>query len=125
MIGIRREGVAAPAPHGLGRQVVPDSRMLSPRLHECARTAVHDDERTVCVSWVRPASQGLHSIDVDYGRDSVRLALNLGTRPEFAGRTGYVVVRMIVEHAAVKLREPLRGRRLDVVQPATAVTRSS
>jgi hypothetical protein len=88
VIGVRRESFASPALHGLGRQVAPDSRMLSPRLHECARTAVHNDERTVCVSWVRPASQGLHSIDVDDGRDSVRLAHTLRTRPAFAGRTG-------------------------------------
>jgi hypothetical protein len=39
----------------------------------------------------------------------------MGTRPAFWNRSGYVVLRMIVEHTVVKLREPLRGRRIEAM----------
>ena len=78
---------------------------------------VHDD-RLVSISWVRQVMQGLHSVSVAYNNDSVQIGVRLGTRPGFWGKPGYVVLRMIIEHTVVRLREPLRGRRIDVMEAA-------
>ena len=76
---------------------------------------MHDDDRTLTVSWVRGVEQGLHSTVVAFTPDAVRIGTRLGTRPGFWGMSGHVVVRMIVEHTVVRLREPVRGRRVEVV----------
>jgi hypothetical protein len=110
------------AHRGLGRFVEPDSHMLEPELQPWCN-AVVDDERRVSVSWARQVTQGLHSVAVTYGDEAVLIGVRLGTRPEFWGKPGYVVLRMIVEHTAVRLREPLRGRRVEVMQPEVAATR--
>ena len=85
---------------------------------------VHDDDRTVSVSWARDAALGLHSVVVDYARDCVRIGTKMGTRPAFQGRTGYVVLRMIIEHTTVRLREPLHGRRIEMLGTGRPLTRS-
>ncbi|HZU75847.1 MAG TPA: hypothetical protein VFA70_03730 [Dehalococcoidia bacterium] len=102
---------------GLGRYVEPDSHMLTPRVQESARAEVCSDDRKVCVSWVRSGWQGLHSVNVEYAQDAVRLSLKLGTRPSCESHSGSVPLRMVCEHTTVRLREPLRGRRLELVSP--------
>jgi hypothetical protein len=113
VIGVRRETAPPPALRGLGREVEPDGHAVQPHLHPCTRLLVHPDQRTVSVSWVRSATQVLHSVTVDYDRDAVRVGVRLGTRQAFANRSGYVVLRMIIEHTTLRLREPLRGRRIE------------
>ena len=51
-------------------------------------------------------------------RPAQQIGVRLGTRPGFWGKPGYVVLRMIIEHTVVRLREPLRGRRIEVMQAA-------
>ena len=120
-----RKETATAVGSGLGRAVVADSQMLQPRLHGCARTTVAADDRTVSVSWVRSASQGLHSVSIDYEPAVVRVGVRVGTRPSATERKGAVVLRMVVEHTTIRLREPLHGRRLETLQPETALRRSS
>ena len=91
--------------------------MLAPQLHPWTALLVHDD-RLVSISWVREVMHGLHSVSVSYNNDSVQIGVWLGTRPGFWGKPGYVVLRMIIEHTVVRLREPLRGRRIDVMAAA-------
>ena len=91
--------------------------MMAPELHPWSTVLVHN-ERSVSISWVRQVMQGLHSVAVTYGSDSVQIGVRLGTRPGFWGKPGYVVLRMIIEHTVVRLREPLRGRRIEVMQTA-------
>jgi hypothetical protein len=123
MLGLGRDTAPVPAMRGLGREVDPDPHLLHPELHACNRVLVHPDGRSVSVSWVRSVSQGLHSVVVDYQPDAVRVGVRLGTRPAFDGRSGYVVLRMIIEHAVVRLREPLRGRKLEVQLPGAVTGR--
>ena len=120
---VRREAAPAPALRGLGREVEPDAQAVNPQLQPCARLLLHPDQRNVSVSWVRSATQALHSVDVSYDNDAVRIGVRLGTRRAFANRSGYVVLRMIIEHTNVRLREPLRGRRLETIA-ANAATRT-
>jgi hypothetical protein len=122
-MGIRREPAGASG--GLGRLVQPNAQLLQPQVHECARAVVSEDDRTLSVSFVRSAAQGLHSVNAEYRPDAVLLSLRLGTRPEFARRAGCVVLRMAIEHTTFRLREPLRGRRLEMAQPGAALTSSS
>lgn len=89
--------------------------MIGPQMHAWSKALVHGDDRTVSVSWVRGVEQGLHSVAVTYTPDAVRIGTRLGIRPGFWGVTGHVVVRMIVEHTVVRLREPVRGRRIEVL----------
>lgn len=96
--------------------------MVEPELHPWCN-AVVDDERRVCVSWARPVTQGLHSVAVTYRDDAVQIGVRLGTRPGFWGKPGYVVLRMIIEHTVVRLREPLRGRRVEVMGHEVAAAR--
>ena len=124
MLGVRKEAATVPALRGLGREVEPDAHLLDPSLHACMKTLVHASERRVSVSWVRSATQGLHSVSVEYQPDVVRIGVRLGTRPPFAGRAGCVVLRMIIEHTVVRLREPLRGRRVELMAPAQTLRRS-
>ena len=110
---------------GLGRLVEADSHLKAPQLRPWSKVLVHEDERTVSVSWVRGAAQGLHSVAVAYGSDCVQIGTRMGTRQAFWNRSGYVVLRMIVEHTVVSLREPLRGRRIEAMASEdSAVTRS-
>lgn len=112
-----------PGSRGLGRRVEPDSHMLEPEFRPWSRAIVHDDGRTVSICWARDAMHGLHSISIVYGGDRVLIGTRMGTRPAFHGRRGYVVLRMIVEHTTIRLREPLRGRRIEMVgSKATALT---
>ena len=103
---------------GLGRLVEPDDRMKAPALHPWSRAAVNDDGMGVTVSWVRDIVEGLHSTEVEYTPDSVKIGINIGTRPGFWGVNGLVVLNVVVEHAVVKLREPLRGRRVEMLRAA-------
>ena len=99
---------------GLGRLSEPDPHLLEPEFRAWSRALVHADDRTVSVSWVRGTELGLHSVTVEYGRNVVRVGTRMGTRPALYGRSGYVALRMIVEHTVVRLREPLRGRSIEV-----------
>ena len=74
---------------------------------------VQSNGRSVIVSWIRSATQGLHSIDVHYDSDAVRIGVQLGTRPGFWGIAGIVGMDPIVEHTVVHLREPLRRRPIE------------
>ena len=60
-------------------------------------------------------TQGLHSVEVNYDPDAVRIRVHMGTRPGFWGLSGLVIMHVIVEHTVVPLREPLRGRRVEVL----------
>lgn len=119
MIGAGHSSKSATLCRGLGRYVEPDSHMREPQLHAWGQALVHD-ERSVAISWVRSATQGLHSVAVVYGEDAVQIGVRLGTRPGFWDKPGYVVLRMIIEHTVVRLREPLRGRRVEVMGAAIA-----
>ena len=119
MIGAGHSSKSATVCRGLGRFVEPDSHMREPQFLPWSKALVHD-ERLVSVSWARPAMQGLHSVSVAYGDDSVQIGVKLGTRPGFWGKPGVVVLRMIIEHTVVRLREPLRGRRIEVMGTAIA-----
>ena len=94
----------------------PDPRMRAPSLHRWSRAQVHADGFAVTVSWVRDVVQGLHSIEVQYTHDAVRIGINLGTRPGFWGVNGLVVLTVVVEHTIVHLREPLGGRRVEMLR---------
>jgi hypothetical protein len=89
--------------------------MINPRMHAWSKALVHDDDRTMTVSWIRSVQQGLHSVTVAYTGDAVRIGTRLGTRPGFWGMSHHVVVRMIIEHAVIRLHEPVRGRRIEVM----------
>ena len=78
-----------------------------------SRVVVQPGGRSVTVSWMRLTTQGLHSVDVQYDADAVRVGLNMGTRPGFWGVAGIVGMDPIVEHTVVQLREPLRRRRIE------------
>ena len=101
---------------GLGRLVEPDSRMRAPSLHPWSRAAVHADGLAVTVSWVRDIVEGLHSTTVEYTPDAVRIGINIGTRPGFWGVNGLVVLNVVVEHTVVHLREPIGGRRVEMLR---------
>jgi hypothetical protein len=74
------------------------------------------DDRTVSVSWARGAAQRLHSVVVEYRPDAVLIGTRMGSRPSTSARPpGHVALRMVLEHAVVRLREPLRGRRIEVM----------
>jgi hypothetical protein len=100
---------------GLGRLVEPDTRMRAPSLHPWARAQQHADGFGVTVCWVRDVVEGLHSIVVEYANDAVRIGLNIGTRPGFWGVEGLVVLNVVVEHTIVHLREPIGGRRVEML----------
>ena len=103
---------------GLGRLVEPDDRMKAPGLHPWSRAAAHADGMGVTVSWVRDVVEGLHSTVVEYTPDSVKIGINIGTRPGFWGVNGLVVLNVVVEHAVVQLREPIDGRRVEMLRAA-------
>ncbi|MBV8528771.1 MAG: hypothetical protein JOZ75_10680 [Candidatus Dormibacteraeota bacterium] len=92
--------------------------MKAPVLHPWSRAAVHPDGMGVTVSWVRDVVEGLHSTVVEYTPDSVRIGINIGTRPGFWGVNGLVVLNVVVEHAVVHLREPIGGRRVEMLRAA-------
>jgi hypothetical protein len=110
-----RASTEASSARGLGRLVEADSHLRAPEMRPWSKVVVHEDGRTVSVSWIRGAAQGLHSVAVAYDTDCVQIGTRMGTRPAFWNRSGYVVLRMIVEHTVVKLREPLRGRRIEAM----------
>lgn len=90
--------------------------MREPSLHAWSRSKADADGFGVTVSWVRDVVQGLHSVDVQYTHDAVRIGINLGTRPGFWGVNGLVVLNVVVEHTIVHLREPIGGRRVEVLR---------
>ena len=90
--------------------------MRAPSLHPWSRAHVHHDGFAVTVSWVRDVVQGLHSVEVQYTHDAVGIGINLGTRPGFWGVNGLVVLNVVVEHTIVHLREPIGGRRVEVLR---------
>ena len=92
--------------------------MKAPALHPWARAAVHADGMGVTVSWVRDIVEGLHSTEVEYTPDSVKIGVKMGTRPGFWGVNGLVVLNVVVEHAVVQLSEPLAGRRVEMLRAA-------
>ena len=92
--------------------------MCAPSLHRWSRAAVHADGLGVTVSWVRDIVEGLHSTEVEYTPDSVKIGINIGTRPGFWGVNGLVVLNVVVEHTVVQLREPINGRRVEVLRAA-------
>ena len=92
--------------------------MKAPALHPWSRAAVNQDGTGVYVSWVRDVVEGLHSTVVEYTPDSVRIGINIGTRPGFWGVNGLVVLNVVVEHAIVQLREPIGGRRVEMLRAA-------
>lgn len=100
---------------GLGRVVEADLRMRSPQRHPWSRAILHHGGRAVCVAWQRDVTQGLHSIEVRYDADAVRVGIHVGTRPGFWGISALVIMQLIVEHAVIPLREPLGGRPLEVL----------
>lgn len=89
--------------------------MREPQPYRWTRALLNSGGRSVSVAWERAVTQGLHSIDVVYDPDVVRIRIRMGTRPSFWGLSGLVAMNMIVEHTVVPLREPLRGRRLEVL----------
>jgi len=119
MLGAGHSSKAATLCRGFGRYVEPDSHMREPRFQPWSQALVHD-ERLVSISWARQAMVGLHSVAVEYGEDAVQIGVRMGTRPGFWDKPGYVVLRMIIEHTVVRLREPLRGRRIEVMGTAVA-----
>ena len=92
--------------------------MKAPALHPWSRAAVNQDGMGVVVSWVRDIVEGLHSTVVEYTPDSVKIGINIGTRPGFWGVNGLVVLNVVVEHAVVPLREPISGRRVEMLRAA-------
>jgi hypothetical protein len=98
--------------------VEPDVRMKAPSLHPWSRADVHADGMGVTVSWVRDVVEGLHSIVVEYTPDAVKIGVQLGTRPGFWGVNGLVVLNVVVEHTVVHLREPVNGRRVQMLRAA-------
>ena len=90
--------------------------MRAPSLHPWSRFAVHADGLAVTVSWVRDIVEGLHSTSVEYTPDAVRIGINIGTRPGFWGVNGLVVLNVVVEHTVVHLREPIGGRRVEMLR---------
>ena len=92
--------------------------MRAPGLHPWSRSQVHADGFGVTISWVRDVVEGLHSVEVEYTNDSVRIGLNIGTRPGFWGVNGLVVLNVVVEHTIVHLREPIGGRRVEMIRAA-------
>lgn len=111
---------------GLGRRVEPDSHLLAPQLRPWSKVVVHDDDRTVTVSWARGAALGLHRVAVEYGDNAVGIGLRLGTRPSFAAQSSYVALRtMVIEHTVIRLKEPVKGRRIEMMaQQPLALTRN-
>lgn len=89
--------------------------MRNPSLHPWARAHQQADGFGVTVSWVRDVIEGLHSVVVEYANDAVRIGLNIGTRPGFWGVEGLVVLTVVVEHTVVHLREPIGGRRVEML----------
>ena len=65
---------------------------------------------------MRDATQGLHSVNVRYDPDAVRIGVRVGKRPGFWGISAMVLMNVIVEHTVVPLREPLHGRRVEVLR---------
>jgi hypothetical protein len=109
----------------LGRRVDADSRLLAPEFRPWSKVIVHEDGRTLSLSWARDAAMGLHSIAVIYAPDRVTIGTRMGTRPAFWGRSRYLVRTVIVEHAVVRLREALRGRPIEMMpRNAIPVTRT-
>jgi len=89
--------------------------MLAPAPHLWTRLLVHPDGRSISVAWARNVMQGLHSVDVIYEPEVVRVRVRMGTRPGFWGINGLVVMSMIIEHTDIQLDESLRGRRVEVM----------
>ncbi len=111
---------------GLGRRVEPDAHLSNPTLQPWGRVVLHEDDRTISLSWARGVAVGLHSLVVEYTPRCVRIGTRFGTRPGFSGRSGYVVLRVIVEHTVIRLREPVRGRGLEAITtPQPALTHTS
>lgn len=119
MLGLRVATETA-GTRGLGRRVDADAHLRGPALQPWSRVIVHEDDRTLSVSWCRGAELGLHSVVTEFTPDAIRVGTLMGTRPAFYGKRGFVVLRMIVEHAVIRLREPVRGRRIEVMQPRDA-----
>ena len=92
--------------------------MRAPALHPWSRAAVNQDGTGVVVSWVRDIVEGLHSTVVEYTPGSVKIGINIGTRPGFWGVDGLVVLNVVVEHTVVQLREPIDGRRVEMLRAA-------
>ena len=89
--------------------------MRLPERYPWSRAVIHRGARAVSVAWARDVTQGLHSIDVRYDPDAVRIGIRIGTRPGFWGASALVIMQLIVEHAVIPLREPLRGRPVEVL----------